>query len=87
MNRDDIVPGVAITGLPNVFAAWKVSGSWYYELHAGEWTQNYARINVGTITGATPLCNIVNSNKDEKIFCHIGCNGNAVCRFMRETGR
>lgn len=50
MNRDDIVPGVAITGLPNVFAAWKVSGSWYYELHAGEWTQNYARINGGTIT-------------------------------------
>lgn len=50
MDRDMIVPGVAITGLPDVFAAWKVSGSWYYELAGGEWTQNYARINGGTIT-------------------------------------
>ena len=50
MDKDMIVPGAAITGLPNEFAAWKVSGSWYYELKDGVWTQNYARINGGSIT-------------------------------------
>lgn len=50
MDKDKIVPGAAITGLPDEFAAWRVSGSWYYELNDGVWTQNYARINEGTIT-------------------------------------
>ena len=50
IDKDNIVPGVAVPGLPNVFAAWKVSGAWYYELEAGEWTQTYARIDKGEIT-------------------------------------
>ena len=49
IDKDNIVPGVAIPGLPNVFAAWKVAGSWYYELEAGEWSQTYARIDEGEI--------------------------------------
>ena len=50
IDRDKIVPGAAIPGLPNVFAAWKVSGSWYYDLVDGVWGQTYARIDKGTIT-------------------------------------
>ena len=49
IDKDNIVPGVAIPGLPNVFAAWKVAGAWYYELEAGEWSQTYARIDEGEI--------------------------------------
>ena len=36
IDKDKIVPGAAVPGLPNEFAAWKVSGSWYYELENGE---------------------------------------------------
>lgn len=50
IDKDKIVPGVAIPGLPNVFEAWKVSGSWYYELKDGVWGDTYARIDKGTIT-------------------------------------
>lgn len=50
IDRDKIVPGIAIPGLPNVFAAWKLSGSWYYELDNGEWTEVYARIDGGSVT-------------------------------------
>ncbi len=49
IDKDNIVPGVAIPGLPNVFATWKVAGAWYYELEAGEWSQTYARIDEGEI--------------------------------------
>jgi hypothetical protein len=49
IDKDNIVPGVAVPGLPNVFAAWKVAGSWYYELENGEWSQTYARIDEGEI--------------------------------------
>ena len=49
IDKDNIVPGVAIPGLPNVFAAWKVAGSWYYKLENGEWSQTYARIEEGEI--------------------------------------
>lgn len=49
IDKDNIVPGVAIPGLPNVFAEWKVSGAWYYELEAGVWSQTYARIDEGEI--------------------------------------
>ena len=52
IDKDNIVPGVAIPGLPNVFEAWKVSGSWYYELKEGVWGETYARIDKGTITVA-----------------------------------
>ena len=50
IDRDKIVPGVAVPGLPDEFAAWKVSGSWYYELEGSEWTKTYARIDNGSIT-------------------------------------
>lgn len=50
IDKDKIVPGAAIPGLPNVFAAWKVSGSWYYDLNEGVWGETYARIDKGTIT-------------------------------------
>lgn len=50
IDKDKIVPGVVVPGLPDVFAAWKVSGSWYYELENGEWTKTYARIDGGSIT-------------------------------------
>lgn len=50
IDKDKIVPGVAIPGLPDEFAAWKVSGSWYYELENSEWTKTYARIDSGSIT-------------------------------------
>ena len=50
IDKDNIVPGAAIPGLPNVFEAWKVSGSWYYELKEGVWGETYARIDKGTIT-------------------------------------
>lgn len=50
IDKDKIVPGVAIPGLPNVFEAWKVSGSWYYDLVDGVWGETYARIDKGTIT-------------------------------------
>ena len=49
IDKDNIVPGAAIPGLPNVFAAWKVAGAWYYELEDGEWSQTYARIDEGEI--------------------------------------
>ncbi|MBE6232721.1 MAG: hypothetical protein E7117_10250 [Bacteroidales bacterium] len=50
IDKDKIIPGSAVSGLPDVFAAWKVSGSWYYELEGGEWTKSYARIDDGTIS-------------------------------------
>ena len=50
IDKDKIVPGVAVPGLPDEFAAWKVSGSWYYELENSEWTKTYARIDSGSIT-------------------------------------
>jgi len=50
IDKDKIVPGSAVPGLPNVFAAWKVSGTWYYELEGGVWTDIYARIDEGEIT-------------------------------------
>ena len=50
IDKDKIVPGSAVPGLPNVFAAWKVSGTWYYELEGGVWTDTYARIDEGEIT-------------------------------------
>lgn len=49
-DRDRIVPGVSIEGLPDVFAEWKMAGSWYYELLDGVWTQNYARIHDGKVS-------------------------------------
>lgn len=50
IDRDRIVPGAAVPGLPDVFEDWKVSGTWYYELEGGVWTQTYARIDGGWIT-------------------------------------
>lgn len=50
IDKDKIVPGAAVPGLPNVFAAWKVSGSWFYDLSDGVWGDTYARIDKGTIT-------------------------------------
>lgn len=50
IDKDKIVPGAAVPGLPNVFAAWKVSGSWYYDLVDGAWGATYARLDKGTIT-------------------------------------
>lgn len=50
IDRDRIVPGAAIAGLPNVFEAWKLSGTWYYGLENGVWTDTYARISDGSIT-------------------------------------
>lgn len=50
MDRDMIIPGGAVAGLPNVFEAWKMAGSWYYELVDGTWTETYARIDDGTIS-------------------------------------
>lgn len=50
INREDIVPGGAVAGLPNVFESWKLAGCWYYEMEGGAWTQTYARIDKGTIT-------------------------------------
>lgn len=50
MDRDKIIPGGAVAGLPNVFEAWKMAGSWYYELVDGAWTETYARIDNGTIS-------------------------------------
>jgi len=50
IDKDKIIPGSAVSGLPDVFAAWKVSGSWYYELEGGEWTKSYARIDDGTVS-------------------------------------
>lgn len=50
MDREKIVPGGAVSGLPDVFESWKLSGSWFYEMDGGAWTQTYARIDDGTIT-------------------------------------
>jgi len=50
MDKDDIVPGVAVTGLPDVFAEWKMAGTWYYEMYENDWSKTYARIDGGTIT-------------------------------------
>ena len=50
MDKDKIVPGGAVAGLPHVFEAWKMAGSWYYELEEGEWNGTYARIDKGTIS-------------------------------------
>ena len=66
IDKDKIVPGVAIPGLPNVFEAWKVSGSWYYDLLDGVWGETYARIDKGTITitkdaaGSSPTSPTIN---------------------------
>jgi hypothetical protein len=50
IDRDKIVPGAAVPGLPDVFALWKMAGTWYYEMQDGAWTDTYARIDHGTIT-------------------------------------
>ena len=50
MDREKIVPGGAIAGLPDVFAEWKMAGAWYYEMIEGDWSKTYARIDSGTIT-------------------------------------
>lgn len=50
IDKDNIVPGGAVTGLPHVFEAWKMAGSWYYELVEGNWSDTYARIDRGTIS-------------------------------------
>lgn len=50
IDKENIIPGVAIPGLPDVFALWKMGGTWYYEIKDGEWTETYARIDSGTIT-------------------------------------
>lgn len=50
IDKDKIVPGVFVEGLANVFEAWKVSGTWYYELKDGIWTDRYARIIGGSVT-------------------------------------
>lgn len=50
MDKDNIVPGVAVTGLPDVFAEWKMAGTWYYEMYENDWSKTYARIDGGTIT-------------------------------------
>ena len=52
MDRDKIVPGGAIAGLPDEFAEWKMAGAWYYEMVDGDWSKTYARIDSGTITVA-----------------------------------
>lgn len=52
MDRDKIVPGIAVAGLPDVFAEWKMSGTWYYEMTDGNWSKTYARIAGGSITVA-----------------------------------
>lgn len=49
IDKDNIIPGYAIPGLPNVFAEWKLGGSWLYELKDGVWTDVYARIQDGNI--------------------------------------
>lgn len=50
IDKEKIVPGVAIPGLPDEFASWKMAGAWYYEMQDGNWTDTYARIDNGTIT-------------------------------------
>lgn len=50
MDRDKIVPGGAIAGLPDEFAEWKMGGAWYYEMVDNDWSKTYARIDSGTIT-------------------------------------
>ena len=52
MDRDKIVPGGAIAGLPDEFAEWKMGGAWYYEMVDSDWSKTYARIDSGTITVA-----------------------------------
>lgn len=49
-DREDIVPYVAIPGLPNRFSYPYWSGSWYVELSKSEWSDTYARIDSGTVT-------------------------------------
>ena len=49
-DRDNIVPYVAIPGLPHQFAYPYWSGSWYVELSEGKWSNNYARIDGGQVT-------------------------------------
>lgn len=50
IDKDNIVPGNAIPGLPDVFESWKMAGAWYYEMEDGKWTDTYARLDTGTIT-------------------------------------
>ena len=52
MDREKIVPGGAIAGLPDEFAEWKMGGAWYYEMVDSDWSKTYARIDSGTITVA-----------------------------------
>jgi len=53
-DKENIVPGVSLEGLRDVFAAWEMAGCWYYELKDGEWTDTYARISSGVITVNRP---------------------------------
>lgn len=50
MNKDDIKPGAAITGLPNRFSYPYIAGSWYISMNEGQWSDTYARIDGGTIS-------------------------------------
>lgn len=49
MDRDKIVPGIAIAGLPDCFSYPYISGSWYVEMQDGIWSDKYARVSGGSI--------------------------------------
>ena len=48
-DKESIVPFSAVSGLPNRFVAPYWAGSWYVDYVDGEWGENYARIDGGTI--------------------------------------
>lgn len=50
LDKDDIKPGAAITGLPNRFSYPYIAGSWYISMNNGQWSDTYARIDSGTIS-------------------------------------
>ena len=49
LDKENIVPFRAVSGLPNRFVAPYWSGSWYVNYVDGAWGASYARIDGGTI--------------------------------------
>ena len=49
LDKDDIVPYRAVSGLPNRFTAPYWSGCWYVEYVDGAWGNSYARIDGGEV--------------------------------------
>ncbi len=49
IDRDQLTPYHAVPGLPDCFTYFKWSGAWYVAWHEGDWGEEYARLDRGSV--------------------------------------